>query len=487
MSGKPEKISGPYLRFDESAEFKQGTLFDHKPTSLVLIAALEIVVEDDFGTYLLLTSPRYDDVEIVNRSLRRPIPEGPHWTLPYISKTIEAPAGGYKDVLATLRAAKQYAKDWGPMSKLEVYANAMFGGITIEPGKVFYELKKSWSQPQVTKLYRIMRYTAELGNCEANTLADAESRKGISFMPIDERYDQATASRECDLHERTETLYLSQPVESNVADILKTSDDRRGLGTRAIKLDRSAFFREYVGLLFCGDIAGYGAASTYAESHMADFSEQDHGALLRDSASVAFTDLFLDAGVSQVHTAGDGFICAIPLAMSTEPDISHDAGEAFQRFSHAYSKYVESLDALSQVLDHHFKSNHGGRRKAPVLGSRLAIHFGKYRYGKMSQAVSLLTGFDGREIVVVSRLEQGLRTVAKTPSLASQHDIKGIRHISAASREAGRVLGGLRKFPDLFQSKGRFKAASKEFSSEASLLAVVCKVAVYRRSKGANF
>lgn len=462
-----------YWRFSDLAQFGVDDVFAPRPTTLVIVATLEIVIKDDFGTSLLVISPRYEEVEVVDNELRTPLPESGHWTVPYISRSLESPSGGYKHIKATLAEVDKALKTWDPEPKLKVYADTIFRGVNdIERIGGFYELKQSWSQPQVTKLYRIVRCRPDLANCEAGTLADANSRKGIAYLPIDSRYEEVTRVRYCPLHRREERLYQSQPIETNLCALVDHTEDRRGLKSQAIKLNRNAFFRKYTGLLLCGDIAGYGAASSYAEDHMTDFSKRDHGAVLRDSATVAFTGLFLHTGVSQVHIAGDGFICAIPLATSLGACTPDMARNALQYFADAYMKYVASLEHLSRELERHVESNAGVAPSSLVLGSRLAIHYGEYRYGKMTQAASLLTGFDGREIVAVTRLEEGLSIVRNTPKLARAHAITGVAHVAAASKDALRAVGGARGLPESLQYMGTFKAMSKDFQRTAALLRV---------------
>ncbi len=457
-----------YTRFSDAAKFDPEEVFDPRPTTLVMVATLEITVRDDFGTYLLVISPRYDEVEVADPALRTPLPESARWAVPYISRTLDRPSGGYRTIQATLDEVKKQLNTWKPKPKLKIYGDALFRGISdLEPVEGFYELKQSWSQPQVTKLYRILRYRGQV-NCDNSMLADPDSRKGIAFIPIDQRYEAVTRTRYCEIHRRTERLYRSTPIEANVCAVIEDDEQRRDLKRQAVQLKRDVFFREYAGLLFCGDIAGYGAATSYAEGYMRDFSKQDYGAVLRDSAAVAFTDLFLAAGVTQVHTAGDGFICAMPLA-AWPADISSGAvRNALDQFATAYIEYIESLDVLNDQLKRHAAANATG--KAPVLGSRLAIHYGQYRYGKMSQAASLLTGFDGREIVAVSRFEQGLRAVSKTPALARRHRIHDLAHVAAASKEAMSAWGGKRGLPPCLAPLGTFKAVSKEFKGAATLL-----------------
>ena len=464
----PETVKGPY-KLIESRQFASDAVFNPRPTSLVLVAGLEIVVQDSYGDYLLLTSPHYEEVEVPTGKRPPNGIEDAFWTVPYITRSVTGPAGGFRDITTTIGIVDKEVKAWEPEAQLELYAATFsFGVREIKPVAAFCELKQSWTQPHVNKLYHIMRYSLQLNGCAQRNLADAASRKGYSFLPIDDRYKAVTKKRKCKTHKHIETLYLSQPLASNLAAVLDNDEDRRGLRSRAAVLDKAHFSREYSGLLFCGDIAGYGAASAYAEAHMGSFTDDDHGTVLRDSATVAFTELFLEAGIAQVHTAGDGFICAIPL------DAPSDARSTLKRFSTAYAAYLKRLDDLSARIRAHHEKNPQEADSGPcLLGSRLAVHYGKYRYGKMSQAASLLTSFDGREIVAVSRLEQGLRSIAKAPTLAQKYKIGDVDHIAAASREVAKLPIDNDVLPGVFKRLRLFEAASKEYSDKAWLLRAV--------------
>jgi len=363
---------------------------------------------------------------------------------------------------------------------LEDYlATFSFGVPRLSPVGAFCELKHSWSQPHITKLYHMMRYSVELTSCAYRNLADASSRKGYAFLPIDERYKTVTRRRTCRVHKQKETLYLEQPLASNLSAVLEDEDERHAIRSRATPLEKDHFAREHLGLLFCGDIAGYGAASRYAEDRMGGLSDTDHGAILRDSATVAFTDLFLDAGIGQIHIAGDGFICAMPL------DKASEAAAGLKRFATAYAAYLVRLDDLNERIGAYFaKTATATSGPPPILGSRLAIHYGVYRHGKMSQAASLVTSFDGAEIVRVSRLEQSLRAIRKDPELARQYKIDGVLHVAAASRDVTKVL-----HPDkvilsgLFRTSELFTAASKEFQEQAWLLKATERPAAASRAR----
>jgi len=461
-----DKLEGPY-RLIESRDFVKEAEFDPRPSALVLVAGLEIVVRDEYGHYLLITSPHYEEIEL-SRDMRRPAKaEDGFWTVPYITRTVTAHTGGFRHVRSAIDAVDREVSKWNPQPILEDYlATFSFGVPRISPVRAFCELKHSWSQPHITKLYHMMRYSVELTSRAYRNLADASSRKGYGFLPIDERYKTVTRRRTCRIHKQKETLYLEQPLASNLSAVLEDEDERHALRSRATALERDHFSREYSGLLFCGDIAGYGAASGYAEDRMGGLTDTDHGAILRDSATVAFTDLFLDAGIGQIHIAGDGFICAMPL------DKPSDAAAGLRRFATAYAAYLARLDDLNERIVAYFaKTATASKGQPPILGSRLAIHYGAYRHGKMSQAASLVTSFDGAEIVRVSRLEQALRTVRKDPELARRYKLDDVLHIAAASRGVTKML-----HPDkvilngLFRTSELFTAVSKEFQEPAWVL-----------------
>jgi hypothetical protein len=463
----PEKLEGPYRRV-ESRQFSKDAEFGQRPSVLVLVAGLEIVVRDDYGDYLLITSPHYEEVELPKGKRRPSKIEDGFWTVPYITKTVPAHTGGYRHGASTIETIDKEVHSWKPQPLLEDYvATFSFGVPKIAPVGAFCELKHSWSQPHITKLYHVMRYSVELTSCAHRNLADASSRKGYAFLPIDDRYRTVTRRRKCGVHKLRETLYREQPLASNLAVVLEDEDERRVIRSRATRLEKEHFAREYAGLLFCGDIAGYGAASAYAEDHMGGLTDADHGAILRDSATVAFTDLFLDAGIGQIHIAGDGFICAMPL------DKPSDAAAGLKRFATAYAAYLRRLEDLNARIGAYYDKNATGD-DPPLVGSRLAIHYGAYRHGKMSQAASLVTSFDGAEIVRVSRLEQALRAVKKDSELATEYKIVDSLHVSAASRAVVKVLQPDRVvLSGIFRTATQFGAASKEFQEQAWLLRAI--------------
>jgi hypothetical protein len=460
-----ELVKGPY-RHILSRQFEKDAEFSPRPSALVLVAGLEIVVRDEYGVYLLVISPQYEEIELPTRKPGSAKVEDGFWTVPYVTHAINAPTGGFKHVKHTIETIDREIAAWNPQPLLEDYLRTFSLGVpTVTPVGAFCELKHSWTQPHITKLYHMMRYSVSFESCYHRNLADAFSRGGFSFLPIDERYKTVTRRRTCRTHQLKETLYLEQPLATNLATVLEDEDERRSLCSRVvIPLERDHFVRDQSGLLFCGDIAGYGAASSYAEQHMGGLTDADHGAILRDSATVAFTDLFLETGISQIHIAGDGFICAMALEKPSE------VVAGLKRFAASYASYLARLEDLNSRIAAYGAKNASGSG-APLLGSRLAVHYGAYRYGKMSQASSLVTSFDGSEIVRVSRLEQALRAVTQEPIEAERLKVAESLHTAAASQNLVKLVAPEKVILNkLFKTGGRFDAASKEYHERAWLL-----------------
>src|SRR6185436_7895332 len=168
-----------------------------------------------------------------------------------------------------------------------------------------------------------------------------------------------------------------------------------------------------------------------------------------------FTQMFLDAGISHVHTAGDGFLCAIPCAAS-------QARDAFEDFFGAYHRFLSWLEMTNQQITQHASQN---GHEPPQLGSRLAVHVGEYSYGKIGLAASVVPAFDGAAIIDVSRLEQGLRAQVK----GGRQPPPGNHHL-IVSTPAKQHLGSLER--GVLQHIDERRVTSKESEQPASLYLV---------------
>lgn len=430
------QLGGSYALI--TSETVETTNFAIAPQEVVLIAALEIPVRDSHGDYLLVISPRYENLHEGG-----PV-ETSHWAPPYVAGVLKPPRVGWKNigqVQKALTSAKTGGIDgWTPgVALVEMISTWACGLYEVELVGEVTEYKRSWTTPSVMKVYHTLRYRVndDANTCVRRALADPESRKGFSFLPLDEdRFESATRVRHCDRHGVDELMFIGKPMVTNLAAVVGAPQTRSWLREHAFEIARHDFYAEHEGLLVCGDIANYGGACKYASRHMhgMKIGDEDSDVVLRDLATVAITRIFHDAGLSQVHTAGDGFIAAVPA-------LPEDADACLERFLAAYRTFMQVLDQISDQLARHYYESEETGTPPPSLGSRLAVHYGSYRYGKMAQAASLITGFDGAAVIDVARHEQGLRRITKNSELASSAGLADAVHSVVFSLNAAEVLG----------------------------------------------
>jgi hypothetical protein len=441
-----------------------------QPTQVVILATLELAVNDGRGNYLLMLNPRYDPVEgdADAHGLRR---EAGQWIPPYVSRTV--PSYGsrpWRSVKTIMDAVEEEKARWNPQERLSAVIAGWGCGLSeLDPAGQFTEYKRSWGSPGTMKVYHVLRYRARTHDCDETALADPEARKGLFHLPIDdERYEAATHRRTCPIHEREEVMFLGQPLATNLEHVVRDPATRRRIGRDAVRLNSGHFYGEEEGLLVAADIAGYGAACKYIDERMMSIESDadDRAATLRDSATAAFTELFHEAGIRQVHTAGDGFIAAVPMHGDAElPDV-------LGRFLGSYKRLIGTLEMLNaRIRAHYERNNTRATDPAPTMGSRLALHWGRYKYGKMALAASLIPAFDGGEIIRVARLEQGLSALIKGPTDQRAPELAGRPHAVIASQPFADRAPGLAELDPQLELLGPAPARSKESEEQAYLLA----------------
>jgi hypothetical protein len=154
---------------------------------------------------------------------------------------------------------------------------------------------------------------------------------------------------------------------------------------------------------------------------------------------------------------GDGFIAALPFMTGD----GHEARTLLQRFLDAFASFTSLLNDVDQRFGE--RSPDAAPNPRPILGSRLAIHFGSFRYGKMALASSLSASFDGAAITDVARLEQGLRHELKGAAAhESQLTLSGEGHVVAISDQAVQAIGSLAEAGIDAGQVEAFTARSKE-------------------------
>ncbi len=432
---------------------------DRRPERLRVVVTLEFPVKDSEGTYLLVMHPNYTVADAVENGNGLALPPEPgEWTPPYISYDPDGSRfSRFPKETGKLFSRFDVVDDETIERDLHRYAERLgLGFAEFEPLDDFYEFRRSFSSPGSFRGYHIRRFLFQVEEDDMDNVADQEMRKGFAFLPIDERFHDLK-SRQCARHHRPEKLFMGMPVVSNLRTVLEDQGPRETLCSMAVEIGAPSFATSYEGFVFAGDLAGYGKFCQFLTEHTGDLNTPGEAGAqeFRDLAIRQFTKLFHSSDMRHVHTAGDGFICALPA--SELPS----AGEAQLR--QALSAYLEMTKRLDEIneLAARLAEQRGIESPPPRLGSRLAIHHGSYRFGKMSLLASLLPTLDGASVIEAARIEAGLRNWIYGNEEAD-------RHWLAVSGEAVTALDAL-DVSDLtdygpFESKHGVDVAEKEFA-----------------------
>jgi class 3 adenylate cyclase len=265
--------------------------------------------------------------------------------------------------------------------------------------------------------------------------------------------------RYSDRHERTGQWFLGKPLASNIAEIIRTPEQLTALRERAIPLQRRHFRHEEEGLLCTADLAGYGTALRYAQEQMHGFGVRGEqmAELLQSSVIRQFDIIFSQLGVSQIRTLGDGFMAAFPRRVF--PDVV-DVVAALIGY---WRRFLEMLEQLNEDI----------RDPGLAMGSRMALHYGAYQYGRIGLGHSFSPTFDGASVVQVARLEQGLALAVKGDGDGADPAdrlamVRGQRHVLAVSDAAHeRCAGRLEDLDEHLMFHGRMPLDAKELKWEA--------------------
>lgn len=389
----------------------QDQILPEAPALLWLILTLEIVIKDEHGYYFLLTFPSY----ALKYKDKHNIKEG-YWAPPFFGFPVpfgfSAPdtVGSVKDLFKNFEKTIDIDKYIGELAYLMGLTDPQIKQIGS-----FIELKTSPRSPDLTKCYKIIRFMCDkVGNRGRQNLADPECRKAYTFLPLLDLKDMIIKKYNSK-YGQEKWFFLSKPIMSNVQFILSSPDGLDQLMSRAIQLYPADFMNKERGIIICADLAGYGSACKYAIENMHTFDKRgaEIANRFRESVSVLFYKLLTKIGISQVHTTGDGFICALPERAFFNNDIS----KTLQYFIQNYISFLDIINTFNTyILD-----------PKKRLGSRLALHYGDYKYGRIAQGRSHTADFDGASIIDVARLEAILRKFTKGPLkmriLDSQTDI----------------------------------------------------------------
>lgn len=374
------------------------------PAQIWVIAALEISIRQGEDSHLLLTYPSYP---LTTHDVLISHDEG-YWAIPFVAYPVSISYSPPTTVGSLRRVAAARVSEETLQTDLSHLAYLMgLQDTTFEYRGEFFELKNSPRTPGLVKAYKVIRYgLTSVAEQSVRNLADPDLLRSYVFLPINQ-YEKMTQLKTSIPHQRNERWFLGKPLMSDIDYLLADSHARQQISATSIPIDASLFTRRETGLLCAVDIAGYGTALKYAAEHMRSFSDEPDviQQTFRKSITAHFNQILAKLGVMQVQLAGDGFIAAFPSR------VFEDVKETVSALLGEWVELIGRVEELNSAIpDRSFR-----------VGSRMALHYGAYEYGRISGAQSFAAAFDGAAIIEVARLEQGLAAAI----VAGTRDLEG--------------------------------------------------------------
>lgn len=320
--------------------------------------------------------------------------------------------------------------------------------VRLEEREGFVEVKVSPRSPEQVKAFSFRRYglTRLSEDCIPN-LADREGLLGFLYIPLSERHSVLNGIRRPSaLHQRDELWVAGKPMQSNLEHVLSDGTMSAQIADSAIRVSIEEFSLRDRGVVVACDLSRYGSALKRARMSMVSFLGTGDEAAESFSQSVThlLQQFVASLGTMQVQLAGDGVVAALP-------DRVGDGIEArLERILLAWERVVQGIEKLNErVPPDHF------------VGSRLGVHYGDYRHGRIAGPESVVAGFDGPAIVEAARLEHAISTIDAP-----------VRHAAVVSDALNTRLRDDFLTSVSFTSLGRHLLTAKEFEAEAEVFGV---------------
>jgi len=434
------------------------TRLDLPPVYIWVLSTLEICVAEGRANRIILSYPSYP----LDNQASAPSHDESYWAPPFVAYPVlfdfSAPAslGSLRRLAEQRLATVDVPRDLGHLA----YQMGL-SDVDFEKRESFIELKTSPRSPALVRAYYILRHgLAELDSDCLRNLADPEVRRGYVFCPVDLDNSPAISTRFDSAHSRNETWFLGKPMQSNIEHVLRTDGMRSQVERRPIPVPGEQFYRRESGIIFVADISHYGRAMQYVRANMRSFDStgDEFAEMLSTNLIALFYAMLGRLGVTQVQFAGDGFVAALPSRLFFDDDET--------------AACANILDAWSALIAKIERQNLGIRDESHHIGSRLAIHYGQYRFGRLGGVDSFSPAFDGYSIVEAVRVEQGLRDFLMSDGTEDLHDLSS-HHMAVASSldhllETGVGSDGSR-FPAGWEQLRRTRLTVKEYDSDVTI------------------
>ncbi|MCH5644437.1 hypothetical protein [Gordonia sp. ABSL49_1] len=363
------------------------------PSQIWVISTLEIPLRSDNDVYLAVQLSSY---ALKNQPLAPSHQEG-YWAPPFVAYPVpisySAPTklNSLKKLVAKAVPRATLKRD------IEQLAYRLgLRDITLVKQPAFVEIKMSPRSPGIIKSYIVERFTlSDVSEECLNNLSDSEGLFGYSYLPIDRDIEKSDVTEIFSVsHQRTEMWHLGKPIQSNLEHVITDERSRKQLVSNAITLQFDDFLHRETGIILSCDLARSATAVRRAHSlggYFGDGTEVAWDVMRR--ITLVLHQFVARLGTTQVQFAGDGLVAAIPDRKSD--------GKVDQ-VALILLAWQEALNKIEQI----------GRdisEGVNLLGSRLAVHYGTYAFGRTAGPHSVAATFDGEVVTEVVRYEQGLR------------------------------------------------------------------------------
>lgn len=281
--------------------------------------------------------------------------------------------------------------------------------VALERRLSFVEIKVSPRSPEHVKAFAFLRYgLTRVSDDSIPNLADREGLLGFVYLPLEGHGIRHGIERFSALHQRNEKWFAGKPVQSNLEHVLTESTMEAQVAASAFSVPIDEFSSRDRGLVIACDLSRYGSALKLARSDMGGYLGTGDDAAESFSQSVSHTlqNFISSLGTMQVQLAGDGIIASLP------DRLGDSIGARVERVLSAWAIVVASINVLNT--------------RAPrglSVGSRLAIHYGDYRFGRIAGPESVVVGFDGPGIVESARLEAAMAQLVDNNAEDKQHAV----------------------------------------------------------------
>lgn len=366
------------------------------PVQAYVLVSLEVCVADHNGESLLVVYPSY----------RMPAGDTPgasaencdgFWTPPFVALNVELGISRPETVGDVFDLFSRYNDSFLENEATRLAYLMGFTGPKLAYRGHITELKRSGRTPEHTKCYRTHRFGVErLGRLGRRNLADPECRKGYVYLPLP-NISESFKERYSYEHGRSQSYYLGKPIATNLASLLVNKAELENIRATAVSLNNSDFVYEEEGILVSMDLAGYGRAAEYAKDNMHSFAEDGgHAATrMRRTVNELFYAVVNSLETTQMQIAGDGLVFAVARRYFRDRSME----SALNDILHSYVWTVRGLEIMNACI----------RSSGSRLGSRIAISYGRYNWGRISGTTSQRADFDGDDVIGVVRLESAVR------------------------------------------------------------------------------